>query len=672
MTETESNLQERYKLAKERILELKEGNDANQIYKEYLKQCGQLFENIADIYEKVSTKRLQTCSLEQLEGYCEFFYSPIRENYAKSYANPVFAVQNFGREDGSYLCYFFTHFRDAISYAYQGRLPLIVRRMELFLQLYRELLDERALKSLLYYEIHDYSEVEVGEAMDELLDPSLSCFVDLVMESDFDDERYLYLYGEPITENEIFMARHLRSMTREQLDAMARTYTEGYRNGFLAAGIDLSRKKTVDIRYRIGFEPMVRQAIHQFQEMGLEPIIYCKSNVRQQGVTSTPANKQYIYDHRFDDSLYLNRALMKQKLQETRRCYERRRDLAYGYAGPAVIEIFGEQLFMPEKKKESPSYSKEQELLSIAFRRDSMLIRNEFIPGDKYSFTIISYPIPEIGKDFGEIFNRTVEVNTLSLSLYKEIQEQLIQALDKGEYVTVTGRNGNCTNLRVKLHKLVDPEKQTNFENCLADVNIPLGEVFTSPVLKGTEGLLHVKQVYLNELKYEHLKIEFTDGMISDYSCSNYETESDNRKYIKENIMHNRDTLPMGEFAIGTNTTAYRMGQDFNIQDKLPILIAEKTGPHFAVGDTCYSMSEDVVVRNPDGKEVIAKDNECSILRKTDIEKAYFNCHTDITVSYGELGDIVVHTIDGNEIPLIQDGYFVLPGTEILNKLLQN
>ena len=109
------------------------------------------------------------------------------------------------------------------------------------------------------------------------------------------------------------------------------------------------------------------------------------------------------------------------------------------------------------------------------------------------------------------------------------------------------------------------------------------------------------------------------------------------------------------------------MGRKYGIEAKLPILIAEKTGPHFAVGDTCYSMSEDIVLHNPDGKEIVAKDNECSILRKTDIEKAYFNCHTDVTIPYDELGDIVVVTKDGDEIVLIKDGKFVLVGTEKCN-----
>ena len=112
------------------------------------------------------------------------------------------------------------------------------------------------------------------------------------------------------------------------------------------------------------------------------------------------------------------------------------------------------------------------------------------------------------------------------------------------------------------------------------------------------------------------------------------------------------------------------MAREYGIEAKLPILIAEKTGPHFAVGDTCYSWAEDTKVYNPDGKEIIARDNEVSILRKEDVSKAYLGCHTDITIPYDELGAILVETADGREIPLIQDGRFVLAGTEELNKEL--
>ncbi len=104
----------------------------------------------------------------------------------------------------------------------------------------------------------------------------------------------------------------------------------------------------------------------------------------------------------------------------------------------------------------------------------------------------------------------------------------------------------------------------------------------------------------------------------------------------------------MGEFAIGTNTTAYVAAQKYNIADKLPILIVEKMGPHFAVGDTCYSWSEDTrsIIR-------MVKRSSQETMRFPRCEKktsafAYYGCHTDITIPYDELGSI--RTIDDEGI----------------------
>ena len=77
----------------------------------------------------------------------------------------------------------------------------------------------------------------------------------------------------------------------------------------------------------------------------------------------------------------------------------------------------------------------------------------------------------------------------------------------------------------------------------MADVNIPLGEVFTSPVLAGTGGMLHVSKVYLNGLQFCDLKLVFDCGQVIDYSCSNFETEEENRKYIEDNILFHHPNL---------------------------------------------------------------------------------------------------------------------------------
>ncbi len=219
------------------------------------------------------------------------------------------------------------------------------------------------------------------------------------------------------------------------------------------------------------------------------------------------------------------------------------------------------------------------------------------------------------------------------------------------------------------MHKpLENPEKETNYYNCGADVNIPVGEVFTSPVLKGTNGLLHLDVVYLNDLKFTDLELTFKDGYIDNYTCKNFENEIENKKFIEENLLFPHKTLPLGEFAIGTNTLAYVIAEKYDIVDILPVLIVEKMGPHFAIGDTCYTYSEDLEVFNPNGKCIVARDNEHSIIRKEDMSKAYTNVHTDITLPYDSLHFINAVKSDGTIIPIIENGRFVLSGTEKLNE----
>ena len=93
---------------------------------------------------------------------------------------------------------------------------------------------------------------------------------------------------------------------------------------------------------------------------------------------------------------------------------------------------------------------------------------------------------------------------------------------------------------------------------------------------------------------------------------------------------------------------------------------------HFAVGDTCYHWSEENKVYNRNGKEIVAKENEVSAMRHTDRSKAYFSCHTDITIPYDELGELTAVCKNGSRIAIIEKGRFVLSGVEELNKPLDN
>ena len=571
-----------------------------------------------------------------------------------------------------------------IVYAFEGRNWDILVGLELFLQVYSEFQDgdvpeAENIRQVLYWYINDYCKEMVAYRILSGIDFAQDFAVKIIMESDLSDLRYLYQYGEYVTKQEERTAAFLNMLPEEEIQAMARTYTEGYRIGFENAGKDLKKKKTVNIRYCLGFERMIRAAILQFAQMGLKPVIYRAAvhavNKRQHfriGYYGAIPNPQFDYDHRNDAGIFMDDDFVGRKLRAAQETYERHKKLAAEHGGPAVVEIFGTVPFVPQTCENAVSMTEKQQKLQVHLNNEMSQITNRYIKGEERSFTIIAYPVPEIGEQFEAIFRETVKINTLDYNLYQEIQQKLIDALDQGNSVRILGKNGNHTDLRIQLHKLRNPKKETNFENCVADVNIPVGEVFTSPVLAGTDGVLHVTKVYLEELQYENLELKFKDGKIQDYSCTNFDSEKENREYIQENILHHHKTLPIGEFAIGTNTTAYRMAKEYGIEDKLPILIAEKMGPHFAVGDTCYSWSEDTPVFNPDGKEIIARDNEVSILRKEDLSKAYFGCHTDITIPYKELGRLAVLDEEGRETVIIEDGRFVLPGTEELNKPLSN
>ncbi len=682
--EKNKEYEERHILTVGRLKEIVSEETVPEQYLPYFQDTALFLLELENVRRKVESGGWERYSEEEMKSLNEILYSDVLEvHYGRSYANPAYAAEQFGLEMGRLLSMLYAEMRSGIPYSFEDRLDYLTILSELFIEVYNSFEGDappetKEIRDILYWYASDYCDVFLADRIMEQIDPASSFAVDIIENADLDNDRYLYGFGEYITENELGTARHLRTLPEETLRKMADVYTEGYRIGFINTGKDLSKKSVVNIRYSLGFEKVIRIAIENFRRMGLEPVIYraasgivTKREHHKIGYYGAVPNRQYEYDHRQDQALFMDKRYIERRLEVARTVYEQHRELAAQFAGPAVMETFGEKPFSPKAVPEAPSYSEEQKKLAVSYDSRSGQLTNEYIKGEERSFTIVAYPVPEIGEKYPEIFDEVIRINTLDAKLYGKVQQTMIDALDRGEYVHVKGRGENRTDIRVKLYHLDDPEKETIFENCVADVNIPVGEVFTSPVLEGTAGVLHVSRVYLEGLQYTDLELTFEDGRITDYRCGNFEDHEEGRRYIEDNVLKGHQSLPLGEFAIGTNTTAYVAGKKYGIEDKMPILIAEKTGPHFAVGDTCYSWSEDIRVYNPNGKEIVAKDNSVSRNRKEDVSKAYFNCHTDITIPYEELEEISVVTKEGKHIILIKDGKFVLPGTEVLNGPLE-
>lgn len=666
---------ERFELALERLKECTLERFPTESFDAYFKEISEFLIELCQQYGEISFGEFSVTDmpeeeLRMLNG--SLYFRALPEQYVHSFLNPTYAVAELGETFGALLSCLYAELRKAIGYVYEQKEELFVARLELFLEVYGAFLCEvqdggglpsyEEIRQIVYWFISDYSDVETFDRIYSQVCPEDNLYVDIIMNSDLTDLRYLYQYGLYISESERRIASFLNSLPAEKIALMAHTYVEGYRKGFEMAGKDLTRKKAAGLYYHVGFERMMREAIKELRDLGLEPTVY------RGWVDGAAFNRQYSFDHKDDMGLFWDKPLLQRMTDMLKNAFEELKIPAGYYAGPAVVEVFGENPFAPESKPECVSMGEEAQKLFVEYRSKSGEITNQYIKGEERSFTIIAFPMPEIGEPFEEIFDEIIRINTLDYEMYKNIQKHLIDALDEASYVEVKGRGENCTDLKISLHTLQDKSKETNFENCIADVNIPVGEVFTSPVLAGTDGILHVTKVFLNELEYQNLCLEFKDGMITGYSCTNFDSAEENAKYVKDNVMFRHETLPMGEFAIGTNTTAYVVAGKYGIGHKLPILIAEKMGPHFAVGDTCYSHQEEVKMFNPDGKEVIARDNEVSRKRLTDRANAYYNCHTDITIPYDELDSIVAVCSDGRRIPVIDQGRFVLTGCEKLNE----
>lgn len=670
---------ERYELSIERIKEIAEAPCVPEVYQDYFKRQAGFVLNVARMAELVREGNYQKLSIEELKQWNDRLYANLLpENYEASYENPAFAAKYFGIREGRLFTYLAARLYELIFHAAEQQDYLMAILMELFIEIYcrYEAYDEFAYKdaraAIKSFEM-DNHKLYMTVALTEAYDSSYTFARDIIAASlqTAEEPAYLYWYGEYVTDNELKIAEYLNQMPEQEVRAMADTYVSGYLRGFETMGVKRKEHGQITLSYPIGFERMMAYAAESFEEQGLKITakrVPLRARVgRKSGYAATTLNPQFEYDHRQDAALYYDRLCSSRALEDMKQVYEEQKELFQAYIGPALVETFGEPEFVPVNKKEALHFDKRQTKLSLEEKSKKNEIAYSYIKMEETSFTIIAYPMPSIGTQFHEIFAETVHCNNLDNEEYQRIQQTIIDELDTGYACHIKGASGNETDLTVMLYELSNPEKETIFENCTADVNIPVGEVFTSPKLEGTNGLLHVSRVFLNGYEYRQLKLWFENGRTTKLSCENFETEAENQAFLEETLLKHHAFLPLGEFAIGTNTTAFVMGERYGIASKLPILIAEKTGPHFAIGDTCYKRSEDHKVYNRDGKEIMARDNEITLIRRTDPSKAYFNCHTDITIPYGEIGEIASLKKDGTRTAVLKNGRFVLPGTESLN-----
>lgn len=634
---------------------------------EYINGLEKLVTKYSALEKEINEQYFENRSFEELKRENHEMYKELLgEAYENSFANPAYTGNIFGDELGKLLSAIYSDYRNLIAFAFHHE----THKIELYNALFVEIKEAYETNKFNYEEIKNIyvgfnkknREIVVNSAYENNYTKYAKTH-QIISDIDLSNDKYLFQYGQYISKNELKLAEFMRIYPKDKLKDLAITIANAYVEGFKQDNKDMTIRHKVRTIYNIGQELMVKEIFQKFEEINLEGI-YAMAN-------TTEPNKQYSFDHKFDNGIYLDEDFVNIENLALDKIDEKVKVELKDCSGIFYIEKFGETPFVPQNKKELIKLTEEQTKFATELRMNRRNFAEKHMPDKETSFCIVAFPSPEIGENFEEIYEDTCKINSMKSEIYEPIHKIIIDTLDQGEFVQVKGQDGNETNILVRLPELQSPDKQTNFFNCTADVNIPVGEVFTSPQLEETNGLLHLKKVYLNDLEFIDLRLNFIEGYVKDYSCGNFGTYEENRKYIEENLLFPHKTLPLGEFAIGTNTLAYVIAKKHNIVDKLPILIVEKMGPHFAIGDTCYSWAEDLPVYNNDGKEIVARDNSHSLVRKEDKSKAYTNVHTDITIPYDELDFIKVIIKDKKEIEIIRNGRFVLEGTEYLNKAFE-
>lgn len=443
--EENEEVSERLELAQQRIAQIPEETTVKEKYQPYFNQCATLVQKVLDVVSRVGNCELRNQSEAWLRQQNIDLYEEIMPKaYETSYANPVYCYKLFG-EEGKSLSFLYAQLRSLIPFAFEYRLVPITVTLELLLEIYNiyeEQEDDviKSVKSAIYYFAHDYCEDFLVARMRETNDPTYSFAYDIIMDSNLNDLSYLYYYGEYIDENERKIAAFLNAMPEEEVKKLADTFTEGYIRGFQVMGADLSKKSIVGIRTCIGFERMMRYAIQNFEKIGKKVVIYriaydviTKKYGRKVGYYATSPNQQYEYDHRFDKGLFFDKNMKECMLAGLKNAYEKYKLEVAEYAGPAVLETFGEPDFEPVKHSETISLDERQQQWSTQYSNEASMLSYEYSKAEETSFTIIAFPLPSIGESFEAIFAETVKVNTLDNQTYKEIQQCLIDALDQGK-----------------------------------------------------------------------------------------------------------------------------------------------------------------------------------------------------------------------------------------------
>ena len=383
-------MNERHDLTIERIRRILVEESVSPIYREYFQFVAKFILKVDEIYRQADERNLEKCELEELIKENASLYDDIKiENYDRSYANPAYTVALFGQEMGQFLSFLYVEMRAQIAYAYESRLSYLTICNELFIEIYNcfecdEIPNYKSLKEIVYWYASDYCDVFVAERMEEKMNPQKTLAMDIIMQADLSEEKYLYLYGEPVSQEEYKAVAFLNSMSSQEIQEMADVYVQSYLEAFEEIGMELKGEECVQIQYVIGTERLVKEIIEKCQRRGLG-VTVCRNAVsilnresKKNGFYSRSMNPQYELDHSMDQGLFLNKKFVERKLDVMKNVYEQHLELTSTFAGCISIGIEDEEKDM-SMQEEAIKLSEKQQGLQMLYEEKMQELTNKYL-----------------------------------------------------------------------------------------------------------------------------------------------------------------------------------------------------------------------------------------------------------------------------------------------------
>lgn len=250
------------KTIKEQTDDYEKYGELAEIYK-FFNRAAMLILYFAGVEERISGEYFESNSFESLLKENNDMYSELLpENYGKSYANPAYAVKIFGDGIGQMLSTFYKGLFDYVDYSFKHKIYKMYEYNEVFVETFvavkqNEFSFERARK-LYAQNIEKNMPRDIKQNLIENQDKDYGFYNDIILNSDFNDLRYLFKCGKYITQNEIETAKFLNTYDDEKLNKLSKSIALDYVKGFTATSKDIKKRSVVKIIYNVGQEKIVK------------------------------------------------------------------------------------------------------------------------------------------------------------------------------------------------------------------------------------------------------------------------------------------------------------------------------------------------------------------------------------------------------------------------------